>query len=202
MKAHFAKAGEDATDVQRFLKLAESALQSLQQLADRFRPLANRSFARGKRKASLRETLDTCLEARKQEIAQRKVKVALNLRGADEIQVDPGELYAVLINLLDNALYWLGRAPEGHKRQLHVESAPARIKGRIECSVNDSGSGVPKEDHERIFWPGFTHRPNGFGMGLSVAGEIVEGHDGKLRIADEGTLGGASFVFDLPVAST
>lgn len=201
VKSHFAKTGEDAADVRRFLKLAESALQSLQHLAERFRPLANRSFARGRRKASLRETLDTCLEARKQEIGQRKVKVDLRLRGPDEVQVDPGELYAVFINLLDNALYWLGRTTEGHERRLRVESAPARIKGRIECGVHDSGPGVPKEDHERIFWPGFTHRPNGFGMGLSVAGEIVEGHDGKLRIAEEGSLGGASFVFDLPVAS-
>ena len=33
------------------------------------------------------------------------------------------------------------------------------------------------------------------------AGEIVEGHDGKLRIAEEGSLGGASFVFDLPTAA-
>lgn len=202
VKAHFAKPGEDAPDLRRFLKLAESALQSLQHLADRFRPLANRSFARGKRKASLRETLDTCLEARKQEIAQRKIKVAVNLRGPDEVQIDPGELYAVLINLLDNALYWLGRTGEGHTRQLRVEADPARIKGRIECGVHDSGPGVPKEDHERIFWPGFTHRPNGFGMGLSVAGEIVEGHDGKLRIAEKGSLGGASFVFDLPIASS
>lgn len=201
VKSHFAKTDEDAADVQRFLKLAESALQSLQHLAERFRPLANRSFARGRRKASLRETLDTCLEARKQEIGQRKVKVDLRLRGADEVQVDPGELYAVFINLLDNALYWLGRTPEGHERRLRIESAPARIKGRVECGVHDSGLGVPKEDHERIFWPGFTHRPNGFGMGLSVAGEIVEGHDGKLRIAEEGSLGGASFVFDLPTAA-
>jgi signal transduction histidine kinase len=202
VKTHFAKTGEEDVDVRRFLKLAESALQSLQQLADRFRPLANRGFARGRRKASLRETLDTCLEARKQEILQRKIKVDLRLRGNDEVQVDPGELYAVLINLIDNALYWLGRTPEGEPRRLRIESVPARIKGRVECGVHDSGPGIPMGDLERIFWPGFTHRPNGFGMGLSVAGEIVEGHEGKLRISEEGILGGASFVFDLPVATT
>ncbi len=202
VKAHFAKTGEATDDVRRFLKLAERALESLQQLAERFRPLANRTFARGRRKASLRETLETCLETRKQEIGKRQVKVDLRLRGSDEVQIDPGELYAVLINLLDNALYWLGRTPEGHERRLRVESAPARIQGRIECGVHDSGSGVPKEDHERIFWPGFTHRPNGFGMGLTVAGEIVEGHGGKLRISDEGILDGASFLFDLPAATS
>jgi signal transduction histidine kinase len=202
VKSYFARNGEGASEVRRFLKLAESALQSLHHLAERFRPLANRGFVRGRRKASLRETFDTCLEGRAQEVGQRKVKIDLQLRGPVEVQVDPGELYAVLINLLDNALYWLGRTTEGHQRLLRVESAPARIKGRVECGMHDNGPGVPKEDHERIFWPGFTRRPNGFGMGLSVAGEIVEGYGGKLRILEEGDLGGASFVFDLPEAES
>lgn len=198
LKTHWAKTGEDHEPIQRALRLAESALASLQRLAERFRPLANRGFTRGKRKASLKETVSICLEARKQEIERRKVKMELRLRGHDEVQTDPGELYAVFINLLDNALYWLDRLPEKRERLLRIDASPSRIKGRIECGVHDSGPGVPKEDHERIFWPGFTHRPNGFGMGLTVAGEIVEGHSGKLRILEKGRLGGASFVFDLP----
>ena len=114
--------------------------------------------------------------------------------------MDPGEVYAVIINLLDNALYWLDRLPEKRERLLRIDTSPGHIKGRVECAVHDSGPGVPEKDHEKIFWPGFTHRPNGFGMGLTVAGEIVEGHGGRLRILDEGRLGGASFVFDLPLA--
>lgn len=202
LKAHWAKTSEAHEPIRRALRLAESALASLQHLAERFRPLANRSFTRGKRKASIKETVSTCLEARKQEIERRKVKVELRLRGHSEVQTDPGELYAVFINLLDNALYWLDRLPEKRERLLRIDASPGRIKGRVECGVHDSGPGVPKEDHERIFWPGFTHRPNGFGMGLTVAGEIVEGHGGRLRILEEGRLGGASFVFDLPQAPT
>ncbi|NOT24142.1 MAG: sensor histidine kinase [Nitrospiraceae bacterium] len=201
LKAHWAKTGEDPEPIRRTLQLAESALASLQRLAERFRPLANRSFTRGKRKASLKETVNTCLEARKQEIDRRKMIIELRLRGHDEVQTDPGELYAVFINLLDNALYWVDRLPDKRQRLLRIDSSSGHINGRIECGVHDSGPGVPKTDHEKVFWPGFTHRPNGFGMGLTVAGEIVEGHGGKLRILDEGRLGGASFVFDLPQAS-
>ena len=202
LKIHWSKTGEDHESTLRALRLAENALASLQQLAERFRPLANRGFTRGKRKASLKETVSTCLEARKQEIERRKLRIELRLRGPDEVQTDPGELYAVFINLLDNALYWIERLPEKRERLLQINSVPSRIKGRIECAVHDSGPGVPENDHEKIFWPGFTHRPNGFGMGLTVAGEIVEGHGGKLRILDEGHIGGASFIFDLPQAAT
>lgn len=200
LKIHWAKTGEDHEPTRRVLRLAESALASLQQLAERFRPLANRGFARGKRKSSLKETINTCLDARKQEIERRKLSIELRLRGPDEVQTDPGELYAIFINLVDNALYWIERSPEKRERLLRIDSTPSRIKGRVECAVHDSGPGVPKKDHEKIFWPGYTHRPSGYGMGLTVAGEIIEGHSGKLRILDEGRLGGASFVFDLPVA--
>lgn len=200
-KEHFAAVGDATVELRRFLQLAESALASLQRLAERFRPLANRNFIRGRRTASLRETLETCLEARKQEIERRNVKVETRLRGPDTLQVDPGELYAVLINLIDNALYWLGRLPDGRDRLLRVDATLPAIKGRIQCSVHDSGLGVPKQYHDRIFWPGFTRRPNGFGMGLTVAGEIVAGHGGTLRILEDGTLGGASFAFDLPLAT-
>jgi signal transduction histidine kinase len=201
LKAHWAKTGEDHKPIKRALLLAESALASLQRLAERFRPLANRGFTRGKRKASFKETIRTCLEARKQEIERRNLKIELRLRDPDEVQTDPGELYAIFINLIDNALYWIERSPGKHERLLRIDCAHSRIKGRVECGVHDSGPGVPKEDHEKIFWPGFTHRPSGYGMGLTVAGEIVEGHGGRLRILDEGRLGGASFVFDLPQAS-
>lgn len=201
LKAHWAKTGQDHESIRRALSLAENSLASLQRLAERFRPLANRSFTRGKRKASLKEIIATCLEARKQEIERRKVQINLRLRGQDEVQADPGELYAVFINLLDNALYWIDRMPEKHERLLRIDSSPSHIKGRIECAVHDSGPGVPKKDHEKIFWPGYTHRPNGYGMGLTVAGEIIEGHGGKLRILEEGRIGGASFVFDLPQSS-
>ena len=77
LKAHWAKTGEDHESIRRALRLAESALASLQRLAERFRPLANRGFTRGKRKASLKETVTTCLEARKQEIERRKVTMEL-----------------------------------------------------------------------------------------------------------------------------
>lgn len=201
LKAHWTKVGYESTAVRHALGLAASALESLQRLAERFRPLANRGFTRGKRKASLKETINTCLETRKPEVDKRSVRVELVLRGHDEVQVDPGELFAIYINLLDNALYWLDRLPEKRDRLLRIDASPSTFKGRVECGVHDSGPGVPKEDHERIFWPGFTHRPNGFGMGLTVAGEIVEGHGGKLRILDKGRLGGTSFVFDLPQAT-
>jgi nitrogen-specific signal transduction histidine kinase len=52
---------------------------------------------------------------------------------------------------------------------------------------------------EKIFWPGITFRSDGFGMGLTVASELVSQYGGRMTLIKPGKLGGATFRFDLPV---
>ena len=52
-----------------------------------------------------------------------------------------------------------------------------------------------------MFWPGVTRKPDGIGMGLTVASELVDGRGGKMRTVVPGELGGATFEFDLPLAA-
>lgn len=200
VKDHFARKPPETANVSKMLTLASDALASLASIADRFRPLASRSFSRGKRSSVVSTIWGSCTEARTQDIQRRGIDIEESIRGPCEVQVDPGELYAVLINLLDNALYWLGRADAGN-RKVRLEVAPAKVANRIKFSLHDSGPGIEKGDHEKVFWPGFTRRPNGFGMGLTVAGEIITGHAGQLELECPGKLGGATFTFDLPVRS-
>ena len=65
--------------------------------------------------------------------------------------------------------------------------------------VSDSGPGIADEDLERVFWPGVTRKPDGIGMGLTVASEIVAAYNG--RMSTERVEGGARFAFDLPCVS-
>jgi len=186
--------------LEKRLELAEHAVQALGRLADLFRPLASRSFARGQRKASFQVIWTACIEAKSDELQQAGIKWETSLRAPDSVQIDPGELWTVLYNLLDNAIYWLGRAKGGSRRVL-VETRPANEAGRVVCFFHDSGPGVEREDQERIFLPGVSKRPNGFGMGLTVASEVIVGHGGKMGVKSPGKLGGATFRFDLPAAS-
>ena len=112
--------------------------------------------------------------------------------------MDPGELFVVMLNLIDNAIYWVSRHDEGHRR-LQVLTKYLQNGKRVEIQVHDSGPGIKEGDEERIFWPGVTRRPNGIGMGLTIASELVAEHGTKMRLVQPGELGGASFAFDLPV---
>jgi two-component system, OmpR family, sensor histidine kinase ChvG len=112
-------------------------------------------------------------------------------------------LTRVLTNLLDNAVSF---APDGS--QVRVSTGERGRKVRI--VVEDEGPGIPEEALERIFNRFYTDRPGGqqafgthSGLGLSIARQIAEGHNGRLWAENRqsaGQPGGARFILELPAA--
>lgn len=180
--------------IEKRLEIARRAVHSLETLAEKFGPLAVRDYQRGHKKSSIKDSIGACLAALEETLKQRKITVDLSLRGADAVRINPGELYPILYNLLDNASYWLSHIKDGERRIL-IETA--NRKGKVVCSVSDTGPGIDPADKELIFSAGVTRRPNGFGMGLTVAGELVENNGGKISTEIPGNLGGATFRFEL-----
>jgi signal transduction histidine kinase len=176
---------------------AQRSVDSLERLADIFAPLASRGFRRRKRDSILEERIRSCLALEKREIERKEISCDVPWRQT-HVAVDPGELDAILLNLITNAVYWLGNV-QGRKRQLAFEVSPMPGGVRVRVWVHDNGPGIPDEDREKILWPGFTRKPGGIGMGLTVVSELVAEYGGSLAVAENGALGGATFVFDLPV---
>ena len=59
---------------------------------------------------------------------------------------------------------------------------------------SDSGPGVKTEVRDIIFDPYFSTKPDGVGLGLTIAGEIIsEYYGGALELLDSGPLPGATF---------
>ena len=49
--------------------------------------------------------------------------------------------------------------------------------------ITDTGKGIPKRNHSKVFSPGFTTKKRGWGLGLSLAKRIIEGyHNGKIYV--------------------
>ena len=57
-------------------------------------------------------------------------------------------------------------------------------EGRTLCVEND-GPPIPEHDREQIFDPFFTTRPEGTGLGLSVAWRLVKDHGGSIELRHE-----------------
>ena len=184
-------------DDEEQVQAAQDAVDALEGLADTFAPLASRSFRRGQRNSVLEDRIKGCLAMHRRDIRSKGITTTIP-DSQTAVGVDPGELDAIILNLITNATYWLGEVPRG-KRKLDFVVEPITGGERVRVWVNDTGPGIDDEDIERVFWPGVTRKPGGIGMGLTVASELVEAYDGKMLTSHPGDLGGASFAFDVPM---
>ena len=106
-----------------------------------------------------------------------------------------GELREVFHNILLNAV----QAMDGRGR-LEVRTARP-VRGEVEVSIRDSGSGIAPKSLPRIFEPFFTTKPHGkgTGLGLSISRELVHHNGGRIRVEND-AVRGACFFVDLPLA--
>jgi signal transduction histidine kinase len=112
------------------------------------------------------------------------------------IRGDPILLQQVIINLIVNAMDAMSGMPSAERR---IALSTARDGNSADLSVSDVGPGIPSEKLKEVFEPFYTTKPQGMGMGLSIARTIVEAHDGQL-LAKNKTSGGAIFQIRLPLA--
>lgn len=107
------------------------------------------------------------------------------------VRVDQYEMQQILVNLIDNSMYWLQFVPKENRRILVNVS---RVSDGVEILFSDSGPGVPENDRESIFDAYYSTRKDGAGLGLSIVGEMVSNYySGSLELMDNGALPGATF---------
>jgi len=138
----------------------------------------------------LESVVDECVD----ECRPRALANAVDVRVATmpiEITLDKHKIKQALGNVLDNAI---DAAPEGSV----VEVETSVVNGSVRVAVRDHGAGVASEIRSRLFTPFCTTKPNGVGVGLALAKELVDAHGGRLEW--EPADPGARFVITLPRA--
>jgi signal transduction histidine kinase len=114
------------------------------------------------------------------------------------VEVDPGRLQQVLLNLLNNAVHAASEQAAGRRGEILVTCA-AEGSDRVRISIKDNGQGISSENQKLIFTPFFTTKPAGIGtgLGLSVCHGLIDTMKGVLDFAS--TPGqGATFFIVLP----
>jgi two-component system sensor histidine kinase BaeS len=99
------------------------------------------------------------------------------------VEIDPDRMNQVLGNLISNAIKY---TPPGGV----VTVTAGADWDKIRIGVCDSGPGIDPQEQERIFEPFYrsqAHRrfPQGLGLGLTIARDLVEAHGGTLELASE-----------------
>jgi signal transduction histidine kinase len=103
------------------------------------------------------------------------------------IDCDIGKLDAVFINLIVNSIQELN---QGGKIQIKISEKDNFVIIRF----IDSGKGIPDEDLSKVFEPLFTTKQKGTGLGLASCKNIIEQHQGDLRVENNPT----TFTITLP----
>lgn len=116
------------------------------------------------------------------------------------IKIDEEKMAMALNNLIDNAIRY--NQPEGR-----IEVGYGREGKQLIIYVKDTGVGIPRRDQHRLFTKFFRGdnvvkmQVQGFGLGLYIVKNIIEGHGGSIAVKsreNKGTL----FTISLPIRYT
>lgn len=113
------------------------------------------------------------------------------------ISLDPHRMSQALGNLLSNAIKYT--PPEGE-----IDLSAGTGVNEIWISVRDTGVGISLDEHDKVFEPFYRSTrerrfPQGLGLGLTIARELIDAHGGELKIVsapEEGTV----FTITIPVS--
>lgn len=145
--------------------------------------------------------LDTLLintyEAFEPLAAEKKLSLSITLpeESLPPCTADADRIVQLLSILLHNALSY---TPEGGR----IDLALSHKKNRFYLTVSDSGVGIPPEDRKKIFERFYRAEKarsakGHFGLGLSIAAEIVKLHHGAIHVTERPG-GGSVFTITLP----
>jgi PAS domain S-box-containing protein len=114
--------------------------------------------------------------------AAAKIRVEKSLESSRKVVLRKGEIMQVISNLIANAIYSM---PAGGTLRISVRDTSVPQPGVL-LSVEDTGVGIPAGNLPKIFDAFFTTRKTiGTGIGLFIAKQFVEGHNGEIRASSE-----------------
>ncbi len=112
---------------------------------------------------------------------------------------DPDRLAQAIGNLTSNAIKF---TPPGRK----VTVSAGMLGGEVWLSVSDDGPGISQDDIDKIFVPFYRGNhggriPQGMGLGLGIARELIQAHRGRLEVKSEPGEG-SQFTIWLPLSTS
>lgn len=148
---------------------------------------------------NLAKLIESEIQALKQVADARNMRLELEIENdIPLLKIDETKLQQVVMNYIDNALYY--SRPENPVVKIKLN----KTDEAVELRVVDGGIGVPKVEQQQLFEKFFRannarkQRPDGTGVGIYLAKKVINAHGGEIIFeSEEGK--GSTFGFSLPI---
>jgi two-component system, NtrC family, sensor histidine kinase HydH len=122
------------------------------------------------------ELIEKTLKLMQRQSTDHHIDIETHIQpGLPPIPMDPDQMSQVLLNLLLNA----ADAMTGGGR---IVISASLNQDRLILQISDTGSGISETDLSQIFDLYFTTKTSGTGMGLAIVHNIVEAHNGDIKV--------------------
>ena len=124
------------------------------------------------------EVVERCMSLFSDSLGQAGITVIRNVQdGSAKVTIYEADLMAALLNIIDNAIHWLGTSAS-KQRELRVSMTHSKKWVRIALSNN--GPAIDPILTKNLFKPGFSLKHEGSGLGLAIAREAMQASKGKV----------------------
>ncbi len=172
-RLHAAPQTEERDDFERGLEVVENRAESLNRFLQAYRQLMGLPAPRFA-KVDMASLIDR--------VAQLEVRLMVQVIPGDpvEVMLDPDQIEQALINLVRNAAEAALSPDAMNEDAPRVEMSWQHTGNEICISIFDNGPGLTNSGN--LFVPFYTTKPSGTGIGLVLAQQIAEAHNGVVEL--------------------
>ena len=128
---------------------------------------------------NINSLLDSAIDLASINLKDTSIDITKRYGPIPSIRADEDQLKQVFLNLLNNAVFAMGKEGE-------LTAATYEDRDFAAIEIKDSGHGIPEDVLPRIFEPFFTTKDEkGTGLGLPISLKIVQSHGGTLDVSSE-----------------
>ncbi len=177
------KRKDDPTSQNQAVEGIANEAMIMESLLKRFLAFA-KPFQLKIKEIDLKEIIQECHTSAKETLKENKITFKFDSEpNLPSILGDRLLLKQCFQNLMQNSMEAM---PDGGELHIWIgEKQPASGEKSVMVELFDTGCGIAKKDHDKIFNPFFTSREKGTGLGLSLVKKIVSLHNGKIEVESE-----------------
>jgi signal transduction histidine kinase len=190
--------GDDAARTQALEKILKGSQRAATIINSMLGFARNRSTQR--EMTDIVPLIEDVLVLTEKDLSKHRIQVETKFHGRPTAPVVQGQIEQILLNLIINARQAMLRGG-----RLRIDVRENLATNMAEIAITDTGTGIAPEQLRLIFEPFYTtkepdeHGHGGTGLGLSVCRQIIEQHQGRIRV--ESVVGkGSTFTVKLPLS--